>query len=79
METGEIRQETPSKTIFKGCYTTLPEKEKESLYGRFDNKGIGLKWVLQGMYLVSDEEFRKITSMLELAHTRNNERLRAAS
>ncbi len=79
METGEIRKETPSKPISKGCYTTLPEDEKEALYGRFDNKGIGLKWVLQGLYLLSDTEFKNVCDKLEHAHTRNNERLKAAS
>lgn len=62
-----------------GCYTSLPRDAKESLYSRFDNKGIGLKWVLFGMFLLSDTEFKDVCDKLEHAHTRNNDRLRKVS
>ncbi len=79
MDTEKKKKKRGVQEGYSGCYTSLPSRQKETLYERFKNKGATLKWILVGLYLLSETEFKKVTDMLEVAHTRNNERLKSAS
>lgn len=61
------RKKNPNLQAF---YANILKTAKEILDGRFDDYGVKIRWIMEGMSLLTDAEFETFIETLRNAHKR---------